>query len=204
MSEFLLQLRRAVGLEVVTSLAARRAMMVATFALLTALGAYAAVPLPGTPVPVTLQTMVVILAGALLGPRLGAASQVAYLAVGAAGLPVFSSGGAGVAWLFGPTGGYLLAFPVAAALTGVLAGRLPEAGASGVVRALGLARLTGALAVGTAVILVGGAAQLAVLTGDVERAITLGVMPFLVGGMLKIVGALLVAARLRRRTLGLV
>ncbi|MCH8255792.1 MAG: biotin transporter BioY, partial [Gemmatimonadetes bacterium] len=81
-------------------------------ALLVALGAQMALPLPGTPVPVTLQVPAVLLVGGLLGPRMGAASLVLYLALGAAGLPVFAPMGApGVARLFGPTGGYLLAYP---------------------------------------------------------------------------------------------
>ncbi|MGH7539390.1 MAG: biotin transporter BioY, partial [Gemmatimonadota bacterium] len=91
-------------------LTARRVIAVLAFAALTALGARIAVPLPGTPVPFTFQVVAVLLAGVLLGPRLGAASQAAYLAAGASGLPIFAAGG-GVAYLLGPTGGYLLAFP---------------------------------------------------------------------------------------------
>src|SRR5262245_31132406 len=100
----------------------RRVVAVVAFAALTALGARLAVPLPGLPVPVTMQTLVVTLAGALLGPYLGAASQVLYLLAGISGLPVFALG-SGFAYVFGPTGGYLLSYPVAAALTGLLAGR---------------------------------------------------------------------------------
>lgn len=200
MNGLLVQIKEYVGAEVVTSRLARRVVMVLAFALLTAVSAHAMVPLPGSPVPVTLQTMVVILAGALLGPRLGAASQVAYLAAGMAGLPVFSGGAAGAAWLFGPTGGYLLAFPVGAALTGALMGRISGSRSA---RVVALAQSTAAMAMGTAVILVGGAAQLAILTGDVQRAISLGIVPFLAGSVLKIVGALLISARLRDRTLGL-
>ncbi|HEX7120033.1 MAG TPA: biotin transporter BioY [Longimicrobiales bacterium] len=201
MTELLLQIRRFAGAEVVTSRAARRGVMVLVFALLTALGAYVAVPLPGTQVPVTLQAMAVILAGALLGPGLGAASQVAYLTAGVLGAPVFSGGAAGVAWLFGPTGGYLLAFPAAAAVVGALAG--PAGVRRGAVRLAALARLGAALALGSAVILVGGTAQLAILTGDLEAAVALGVVPFLVGDGVKILAALAIAARVRGRTLGL-
>lgn len=193
MNERLLQLRRLAGLEVVTGVPARRVVAVAVFTILTALSAHAAVPIPGTPVPVTLQTMVVVLAGALLGPTLGAASQIAYLMAGAMGAPVFSGGLAGFGHLFGPTGGYLLAFPVAAAVTGMIAGG----------RRSGLLRLALGLTAAHAVVLVGGAAQLAILTGDVERSIALGITPFLVGSVVKIVGALLISARLRDRTLGL-
>src|SRR5688500_4177696 len=120
MSDALLQLQKLGAVEVVPSRAARRALAVIAFALLTALGAYAAVPLPFTPVPVSLQTLFVTLAGVLLGPTLGAASQITYLVAGAMGAPVFAGAGAGLPHLFGPTGGYLIAFPVAAYLSGQL------------------------------------------------------------------------------------
>src|SRR6266702_4291957 len=92
-------------------------------AVLVALAAQVAVPLPGTPVPMTLQPMAVLLVGGLLGPRLGALSMILYLAMGAAGLPVFTPSPLllpGIARLFGQTGGYLLAYPVAAWVTGWL------------------------------------------------------------------------------------
>ena len=91
---------------------------IAGFALATALGARLEVP--HEPVPYTLQTLVVLLAGAFLGPRNGAISQVMYLAAGLLGAPVFAGGGFGLARILGPTGGYLLAFPVAAATVGFL------------------------------------------------------------------------------------
>lgn len=201
MSNLLLNAQKYAAVEVVENRTVRRAVLVALFATLTALSAYVTVPVPGTPVPVTLQVMVVILAGALLGPTLGAASQVAYLAAGAAGAPVFFGGIGGFAHLFGPTGGFLLAFPVAAAIVGKVAGGV-DAGHG---RLLGTLRLAVALVLGTAAILAGGTAQLALLTGgDVGQALRLGVVPFLLGDGIKIVGALLVAARIRTRTLGLV
>src|SRR5438309_9250557 len=85
-------------------------------ALIVAGAAQVSVPLPGTPVPMTLQPMAVLLVGGLLGPRLGALSMVLYLAMGAAGLPVLTPTVplVGFARLFRPTGGYLLAYPVAA------------------------------------------------------------------------------------------
>src|SRR6266704_5925900 len=92
-------------------------------AVLVALAAQVAVPLPGTSVPMTLQPMAVLLVGGLLGPRLGALSMILYLAMGAAGLPVFTPSPVllpGIARLFGQTGGYLLAYPVAAWVTGWL------------------------------------------------------------------------------------
>ena len=91
---------------------------IGSFALLTALGAQ--IVLPTIPVPFTLQTFFVLLSGALLGPRKGAAAQLSYLAMGATGMPVFAGLAGGFPYLLGPTGGYLLAFPFAAFVTGAL------------------------------------------------------------------------------------
>src|SRR5213076_1029493 len=105
------------------SLAGRRALAVLLGAALVAIAAQIAIPLPGTPVPMTLQPLAVLLVGALLGPSLGAGSMILYLALGAAGLPVFTPYGLpGLARLVGPTGGYLLAYPVAAFAVGKIAG----------------------------------------------------------------------------------
>lgn len=139
-----------------------------------ALSAQIAIPL--MPVPVTGQTFAVLLVGALLGSRLGAAAVLAYLAEGAIGLPVFSGFAGSAAHLFGPTGGYLAAFLPAAWIVGTLCER-------------GWDRrtLTAALAmtIGTAVILMGGVSWLAAFTG-VEKALTLGLYPFLIGAVIKI------------------
>ncbi len=97
------------------------------FAALTALGARVQFHLPFTPVPVTAQVLCVLLAGGVLGPRLGFVSQAQYLAAGLAGLPVFAHGG-GPAYLLGPTGGYLLAFPAAAFAVGAVSRLLGEGG----------------------------------------------------------------------------
>ncbi|PYO77492.1 MAG: hypothetical protein DMD67_06475 [Gemmatimonadetes bacterium] len=104
-------------------LAARRVIAVLLGAALVAIAAQIAIPLPGTPVPMTLQPLAVLLVGGLLGPGLGASAMLFYLALGAAGLPVFTPFGLpGVARLLGPTGGYLLAYPVAAFVVGRIAG----------------------------------------------------------------------------------
>jgi len=106
-----------------------RAIKVAAVLLVTALTAVAAqisVPLPFTPVPFTLQPMVVLLGGAALGPRLGMASQVLYLALGIAGFPIFAASAVlpqGPLRLLGPTGGYLMSYPFAAFVAGALAER---------------------------------------------------------------------------------
>jgi biotin transport system substrate-specific component len=95
-----------------------QALWVTLFAFLTAVGAQ--IEIPHSPVPYTMQTFFVLLSGALLGKRNGALSQLLYVTAGIAGMPVFSSWGFGVARVFGPTGGYLLAFPVAAFVVGYL------------------------------------------------------------------------------------
>src|SRR5882762_10740738 len=104
------------------SLALPRVAAVILGAAFVAAAAQVSLPLPGTPVPMTLQPLAVLLVGGLLGARLGAMSMVLYLALGIAGLPVFTPTVPllGIARLLGPTGGYLLAYPVAAFAVGAL------------------------------------------------------------------------------------
>ena len=154
---------------------ARNVVAIALAALVVAVAAQIVVPLPLTPIPFTLQPLAVLVVGGLLGARRGAAALVLYLAMGLAGLPVFAAGGSGIARLMGPTGGYLLAFPVAAAVTGAIAGSRP-----------GLLRTLAACVAGMVLIHVGGAAQLAVLGGDAGAAFRLGFVPFLTGDLLKV------------------
>jgi biotin transport system substrate-specific component len=155
----------------------RSVVLVVAFSLFVALAAQVAVPLPFTPVPVTAQTFAVLLTGALLGSRLGALALLAYLAEGAAGLPFFHGGAGGPAPLFGPTAGYLFAFPAAAFVTGYMAERgwdrryLPAAAA---------------MALGSLVILAGGWAWLAIFLRSGAEAFRLGVAPFLLGDLFKI------------------
>lgn len=106
---------------------AQNALLVVIASLFVALCAQVSLPLPFSPVPVTGQTFAVLLLGATLGARRSAAALLLYLAEGALGLPVFAPGGLpGVARLFGPTGGYLFGFPVAAFLLGWMMERLPR------------------------------------------------------------------------------
>jgi biotin transport system substrate-specific component len=103
-----------------------RVTAVVFIAVLTTVAAQVSVPLPFTPVPFTLQPMIVLLGGAALGARLGATSQLLYLAAGIAGLPVFAASPVlpqGVARLLGPTGGFLMSYPLAALVAGTLAER---------------------------------------------------------------------------------
>lgn len=189
--------QRSLGVEPTLNVALgptfRRTLAAGAFVVLTTLGAYAAIPLPWTPIPMTLQPLFVLLAGLVLGPTLGATSMVSYVVLGAVGLPVFAGGQAGIAWLMGPTGGFILAFPAAAFVTGWLA----ESKDSGTVR------LLAALVGGLAVIYLGGTAQLALLMGrTVADALALAVVPFLVGDVIESLVALAIATRVRPKSVG--
>ena len=153
----------------------RRALGIALGAVAVAAAAQAAVPVPFSPVPMTLQPLAVLVVGGLLGPAGGAAALVSYLAIGMLGLPVFAGGSGGIVHLLGPTGGYLLAFPAAAALAGALAGR-----------GTGVLRVLLACAAGMVVIHAGGVSQLALLGGDPAAAFRLGFVPFLTGDLIKV------------------
>ena len=157
---------------------------------LTAAAAQISFPIPGTAVPFTLQPMIVILAGAVLGSRLGAASQFAYLMLGIAGLPVFAASPVlpqGAARLLGPTGGYLMVYPVAAFVTGMLAER-------GFNCRLSTSILS--MLAGVAVIYAGGLSWLAgVHVGSFSLAIAAGAAPFFIADVFKAVIAGTVARR---------
>ena len=156
--------------------------------------AHVSLPLFYTPVPLTLQPFAVLLLGLLLSPRVAAATLATYLLEGAAGLPVFSPGPAapGLTHLFGPTGGYLLAYPVAAMLISWLWRRQNRNF---------LTALLSATA-GNLLVLACGAAWLAVLThASMQVVLTQSVLPFLPGDALKVSAAAALAAgwqRLRR------
>ena len=172
---------------------ARRTVAVFAFAALTAIGARLSVPIPGTPVPFTLQPVAVLLSGLMLGGALGATSQLTYLAIGAAGLPVFALGG-GLAYLGGPTGGYLLAFPLAAGVVGAIAGDRP-----------GMLRVVLAGMAGLFVVHMGGAAWLSLqplFGGGTMATFQFSFVPFLLGDFLKValvaVVALGLGGRVRR------
>ncbi len=140
------------------------------------LAASSQVSVPMVPVPMTMQTLAVTLVGALYGWRLGGLTILVWLAQGALGLPVFAGGSGGFVRFFGPTAGYLLAFPIAGALTGWLV----ERGWNGSKLPLAFA----AMLIGNALCLVLGAAWLAAMVG-LPKAIAVGVAPFLLGAALK-------------------
>ena len=166
---------------------------VALVTALTAVAAQISVPLPFTPVPFTFQPMVVLVGAMALGARLGMTSQLAYLALGLAGAPVFAASPAlpqGAARLLGPTGGYLMAYPFAAFAAGWLAERgfdrryLPS---------------VAAMTCGLALVFAGGVLRLAFFTPaahGVSAALAAGFYPFVLGDLLKLLVAAAVMPRL--------
>lgn len=152
----------------------RPVLLAVAGSLLLALSAQIQVPLQ--PVPITMQTFAVLVIGMAYGWRLGAATVMLYLAEGAMGLPVFAGATGGLAVLFGKTGGYLLGFVLAAGVTGALA----ERGWDRNVATTALAMLAGNLA-----IYVPGLVVLGGLIG-VDKAVTYGLTPFLLGDVLKL------------------
>jgi biotin transport system substrate-specific component len=155
----------------------RSVSLAIVFSLLTALAAQIVIPIG--PVPITGQTFAVLLTGALLGSRLGAMAMIVYLGEGAIGLPFFYGGHGGLAHLFGPTGGYLLAFPAAAFITGAFA----ENGWD-----KRFLTAVAAMAVGSILILAAGWAWFSVLMHTESiAAFKLSVAPHLIGDVVKIV-----------------
>lgn len=154
----------------------RTATAIVAASLLMALGAQVRIPLPFSPVPVTLQTFAVLLTGALLGSRRGALAVFTYLAEGLAGLPVFAGWSGGIAHLLGPTGGYLLGFVAAAYVTGALF----ERGWGAKPLATFLALLAGNIALYAL-----GLPWLTLYVGA-GRAVALGLLPFVAGDVAKI------------------
>ena len=183
--------RLRVGLTTEISLprAASWVMGVTIFTTLTTLGAFVRIPLPFTPVPITLQTFFVLLGGAVLGSAAGSSSQSLYLILGAGSLPVFAGARGGLSHLAGPTGGYLIGFVVAAYLVGKMVERKDS-----------LMWLTLAMLAGTGVIYLLGGLRLGwFLRVGIKETLYLGVIPFLPGDILKLVSVVLVYKMIRAK-----
>jgi len=161
------------------SLVWRKIVLVPVFSLLTALGANIAVPIPGTPVPATLQVPVILLAGAFLGQYSGGASVLLYLLMGIVGMPFFASGASGLARLVGPTGGYLIGFVFGALCVGYLI-RLKK-NASIWWSAI-------SFFIGLIIIFIFGLLQLRFFTGDILTTLHAGLFPFLIEGIAELIG----------------
>jgi len=171
--------------------AIRNAAAIVIGSLFVAACAQISIPLWFTPVPITLQPFAVLLLGLLLSPEIAAAALAAYLVEGAVGLPVFTPHSpSGLLHLLGPTGGYLLSYPFVAALTAWLRRRFANPG---------FVASLAAAATGSLVILLCGAAWFAVLTHrPVSAILTLSILPFLPGDILKVASAAGIATGMRR------
>ena len=162
--------------------------LAAVLAALTAAFAYVSIPIPGLPAPVSFQVFGVYFAGLLLGPRWGGFSLGLYLLVGVAGAPVFSNGGAGLGYLLGPTGGYLVGFLLAAVVIGAIVHRGLEPRS---LDDVSIAVQAGALVAGLVVIYAVGVPWLAVVGGyPFVEAATIGAAIFLPGDAIKIAATL--------------
>lgn len=164
-------------------------------AVLTAAASRVSIPLPFTPVPLTIHHTVMLAGAAVVGARLGLASQLLYLALGLAGLPVFAASPLlpqGAARLLGPTGGYLIAYPLAAFVTGWVAERGHQ----------WRPRMTApllAMSCGLAMVLGMGVAWLALSSLSVDYALAAGFFPFVLADALKLVVGAALVARFQRR-----
>jgi len=176
--------------ELISNKTACRMFAVATFIILTTLSAFVRIPLPFTPVPLTLQTFFVLLSGALLGKKLGVFTQASYMFLGLTGYTVFTGSGSGSLYLFGPTGGYIVGFILASYLVGSLLSRENQSKFSIFLKFI-LADLT---------ILFCGTFWLKIsLSCSFSTAFLLGFLPFLIGDILKAALAGIVYSKLHLR-----
>jgi biotin transport system substrate-specific component len=159
------------------------ALGVALFAMLTAVGAYVRIPLPFTPVPITMQVMFVLLCGAALGPVYGTMAQALYVFIGILGLPAFSALGGGFSYFLGPTGGYIFGFVVAQVVVGSIISKRGSENAS-------FLRVCLAMAAGLAVIHLFGALHLKTfLSASWTVTLSAGFIPFIFIDALKAASA---------------
>lgn len=165
---------------------ARDVLLIGLSSLLISLMGQFAIPLPFTPVPVSFRFQTILALGVLLGSRRAFLATCLFLAQGLAGLPVFTSGASGIAGLLGPTGGYILAYPVAAYIVGAITERKPTLMFAGL--AFVLAHL---------IVYASGMSYLSLWVG-LSKAFTLGVAPFLFVDLLKSILALSLVGWMRR------
>ena len=156
------------------------------FVALIAIGAFISIPIG--PVPIVLQNMFVLLASIILGPLWGLASVAVYLVIGLAGLPVFAGGTSGIGKLFGPTGGYLLGYLPCVFITASISKGLGKKMSSDII----------AMLIGSLIVYAAGVPWLKVVTSmTFQKALAVGMVPFLIGDALKIVAAAFIAKTLR-------
>jgi biotin transport system substrate-specific component len=174
-------------------LTAKEIAFCSLFASLTAVFSYIRIPLPFSPVPITLQTLAVMLAGSLLPPKTAFLSLIVYILMRIAGIPYFALGTAGIGVLLGPTGGYIISWPLAAY---IIASLLKRGNTT-------FAKLLFSNVIGGIVIVyIIGTSHLAIVTGmDMISAITAGVLPFIPGDIAKALLVSLIAFPLRKNNI---
>lgn len=161
----------------------------ALFGALTAAGAFIVIPLP--PVPITAQTFFLNIAAILLGGSLGAVSQFIYVMLGIVGIPVFAGGKAGLGVIFGPTGGYLLGFIIAAFVIGMI---------NQMKKSAGIFWHIFSMLIGMLIIYFLGSLQLSLVAKiSFPKALAVGVLPFVPGDIIKILFAAIISSRLKGR-----
>ena len=176
--------------ELVTNKTLCRIFGVLVFVILTALGAFVRIPLPFSPVPLTLQTFFVLLSGVCLGGPLGATSQLSYVFLGVLGLPIFANAGSGLLYLFGPTGGYLFGFVLAS----FLVGRFIKYNRDNFFLTLCI------FCIADLILLSCGVIWLKFLFGySLTKLLFIGFIPFIPGDLLKAWGATLLYLKLKSR-----
>ena len=167
-----------------------RLLAAGAFVTLTALSAFVRIPLPFTPVPLTLQTFFVLLSGALLGRRLGASTQAAYMLLGLTGQQVFTGSGSGTLYLLGPTGGYIAGFILASFLAGSWLDKEKQ----------GVGAVFVKLLFADFIILFSGTFWLKFsLSCSLNKAFLLGFLPFVLGDILKVVLATVIYGKIHSR-----
>ena len=174
-------------------MATKRIVFTALFAALTAACGFISIPVPGTPLPIVLQNMMVVLDGLLLGPVWGTAAVVLFILSGIIGLPVFSGGTAGIARIMGPTGGFIIGYAISALVAGLIASR-PAIGKKTSVVLLAVAALCG-----FAVMYIPGVFHfMRTMDKTFGETMALCVLPYLPGDGIKLVLSVIMAATLRK------
>ena len=176
--------------EIILNKTACRIIGVSVFVILISLGAFVRIPLPFSPVPITLQTLFVLLSAACLGSNLGLITQLSYILLGVSGLPIFTGAGSGLFYLLGPTGGYIFGF----VLAGFLVGRFIKYSRNN------LFLIFGILSLGDLIILCSGIIWLKILLGYTwVKLLFIGFIPFIPGDLLKAFVASILYLKLNSR-----
>lgn len=161
----------------------------AIFTAITAIMAQIAIPLPFSPVPITMQTFAIFMSAIILGSRLGFMSQIIYVLLGAIGVPVFANFGGGLGKILGPTGGFIFSFPIVA----YIIGRISD-------KKMNMAANIAIMAVGLFVCYAMGVAQLSVTTGmGMQKAIAVGALPYIPLDIVKVAMAYVLGTTVRNR-----